>query len=201
MFLDREEAGNRLAEALIEYKGKNMIVLALPRGGVPVGKRIAHALGCPLDTIVARKVGMPGNPEYAIGAIAPHDVLIMEKDVPGVERFVEEEKQEMRRRMLKYKSGSYTRGVKPEIVIVVDDGVATGKTARAALRAARAMYPVAQIVFATPVGAPDSLEEIGREARVVCLETPQNFLSVGQWYESFPQLDDAEVMQFLETNS
>lgn len=201
MFLDRDEAGNRLAEALIEYKGKNTIVLALPRGGVPVGKRIAHALGCPLDTIIARKVGMPGSPEYAIGAIAPHGVLILDEDVPGVERIVEEEKQEMRRRMQKYKSGSYTRGVKPEIVIVVDDGVATGKTARAALRAARSMYPTAQIVFATPVGASESLKEIGREARVVCLETPQNFLSVGQWYEAFPQLDDTEVMRFLKTNS
>lgn len=198
MFKNRIEAGKRLAEALAEYKGTNAIVLALPRGGVPVGYEIARALKCPLDTIVARKVGAPGDPEYALGAIAPRGAHIIEGSVPGIERIVEEETIEMRRRMKSYKSGSYVRGVEPETVILVDDGVATGKTARAALRSVRSLYKKAALIFAVPVGAPEAIADIRREAVVVSLEEPEDFIAVGQWYEHFPQLSDAEVKEFLE---
>src|SRR3989344_6045341 len=131
MFANREETGKKLAEALLEYKDNKVIVLALPRGGVPVGYEIARALGCALDTIVARKVGAPGNPEYAVGAIAP-GVRFVDESVRGIESIIADETEEMKRRMEKYKSGSYARSTKPDVAIVVDDGVATGKTAVAA---------------------------------------------------------------------
>lgn len=199
MFQDRSDAGKKLAEALLKYKGKNTLVLALPRGGVEVGYEVAKFLGAPLDTIVARKVGAPGNPEYAVGAIAPGGVRIIDESVHGIESVIEDETREMHRRMEKYKSGSYTRGMKPETVIVVDDGVATGKTACAALRFAQAEYPKAKLIFAAPVGAPDSLLRIKREAdEVVCLEAPAEFIAVGEWYGHFPQLQDGEVIEYLE---
>ncbi|OGG76677.1 hypothetical protein A3B35_00340 [Candidatus Kaiserbacteria bacterium RIFCSPLOWO2_01_FULL_54_24] len=199
MFVDRSQAGQKLAGALVGYKGKKALVLALPRGGVPVGYEIAKVLHCPLDTVVARKVGAPGNPEYAVGAIAPGGVRILEESVYGIEKVIEEETKEMGRRMKKYRSGSYARGVRPEVVILVDDGVATGKTASAALAYARAAYPKAKLVFAAPVGAQDSLARIKREAdEVVLLEIPPEFMAVGEWYVSFPQLRDEEVVEYLE---
>jgi len=198
MFANREEAGKKLAEALLEYKDKKVIVLALPRGGVPVGYEIARALGCALDTIVARKVGAPGNPEYAVGAIAP-GVRFVDESVRGIESIIADETEEMKRRMEKYKSGSYARSTKPDVAIVVDDGVATGKTAVAALRYARAAYPKARLVFAAPVGPPDAVALLRREAdEVVFLEAPAEFMAVGEWYASFPQLKDEEVIRYLE---
>ncbi len=197
IFADRREAGQRLANALAGHKGEKCLVLALPRGGVPVGFEIAKALRCPLDTIVARKIGAPGNPEFAVGAIAPGAVLL---DVPraGLEETIREEEIEMKRRMEKYKSDSYSEGLKPSVVIVVDDGVATGRTARAALMATRKKYPDSKLVFAAPVGAPDSVVELEKYTdEVVCLETPPYFSAVGEWYEHFDQTTDEEVIDCL----
>ena len=210
MFKDRAEAGKKLAEALrraqgkalTQYKGKKVLVLALPRGGVPVGYEIAKVLGAPLDTIVARKVGAPDNPEYAVGAIAPGGILVIDEPVVGIESVIAEETKEMERRMEKYKSGTYAKGAKPETVIIVDDGVATGKTALAAIRSARAAYPKAKVVFAAPVGALDAVARITQEAdKVICLETPEEFMAVGEWYGSFPQLSDEAVVWYLEKAS
>ena len=207
MFKDRSDAGRKLAEALFTYKDKKILVLALPRGGVPVGYEIARALRCPLDTIVARKVGAPDNPEYAVGAIAPslpgeESVLVIDEPVSGIESVIAEETKEMERRMEKYKSGTYAKGAKPETVIIVDDGVATGKTALAAIRSARAAYPQAKIIFSAPVGAPDAVARITQEAdKVICLETPEEFMAVGEWYGSFPQLSDEAVIWYLEKAS
>ena len=204
MFKDRSDAGRKLAEALFVYKDKKVLVLALPRGGVPVGYEIARALRCPFDTIVARKVGAPDNPEYAVGAIAPglpgeESVLVIDEPVVGIESVIAEETKEMERRMEKYKSGTYAKGAKPETVIIVDDGVATGKTALAAIRSARAAYPKAKVIFAAPVGAPDAVARITQEAdKVICLETPEEFMAVGEWYGSFPQLSDEAVIWYLE---
>jgi len=199
MFKDRSDAGKKLAEALVAYKDKKVLVLALPRGGVPVGYEIARALRCPLDTIVARKVGAPDNPEYAVGAIAPGGVLVIDEPVGGIESVIAEETKEMERRMEKYKSGSYAGNVKPETIIIVDDGVATGKTALAAIRSALAANPKAKVIFAAPVGAPDAVARITQEAdKVICLETPEEFMAVGEWYGSFPQLSDEAVIWYLE---
>lgn len=199
MFKDREDAGRKLAERLLVYRDKKSVVLALPRGGVAVGYEVAKALHAPLDTIVARKIGAPGNPEYAIGAIAPGGVRIMDDSVWGVESIVSEELREMERRQRKYKSGFYVGDLLPDAIIVVDDGVATGKTACAALASAAAAYPGAIRIFAAPVAAPDSLEEIKRYAdEVVVLEAPPEFMAVGEWYAFFPQLTDEEVIEYLE---
>src|SRR3989344_4568387 len=202
MFKDRSDAGKKLAEALVAYKDKKVLVLALPRGGVPVGYEIARALRCPLDTIVARKVGAPDNPEYAVGAIAPGGVLVIDEPVGGIESVIAEETKEMERRMEKYKSGSYAGNVKAETIIIVDDGVATGKTALAAIRSALAANPKAKVIFAAPVGAPDAVARITQEAdKVICLETPEEFMAVGEWYGSFPQLSDEAVVWYLEKAS
>ena len=207
MFKDRSDAGRKLAEALFVYKDKKVLVLALPRGGVPVGYEIARALRCPFDTIVARKVGAPDNPEYAVGAIAPglpgeESVLVIDEPVVGIESVIAEETKEMERRMEKYKSGSYAGNVKPETIIIVDDGVATGKTALAAIRSALAANPKAKVIFAAPVGAPDAVARITQEAdKVICLETPEEFMAVGEWYGSFPQLSDEAVVWYLEKAS
>ena len=198
MFANRADAGKKLSEVLTKYKGITTLILALPRGGVPVGFEIAKVLDCALDTIVARKIGMPGNPEFAVGAIAPDIVLL---DIPraGLEEIIREEKMEMRRRIEKYKSGSYSESLKPAVIIVVDDGIATGKTARVALMAARKKYPDSKLVFAAPVGAPDSVAQLREYADdVVCLETPSDFGAVGEWYEQFDQTTDKEVIELLE---
>ena len=210
MFRDRKEAGGKLADALREHVGGKTLVLALPRGGVPVAFEIARMLDAPLDTIVARKIGSPDNPEYALGAIAPGDIVVL--DVPpayrdehgagrreGLERIIRDEEQEMQRRVEKYKSGSYSRGVEPQTVIVVDDGIATGKTARAALTAARASYREAKLVFAAPVGAPDAIDELRNYTdEVFCLYAPPEFSAVGEWYKHFDQTTDEEVTGLLE---
>ena len=202
MFRDRKDAGQKLAEALVDYKGKDSLVLALPRGGVPVGFEIAKVLECTIDTIVVRKIGAPGNPEYALGAIAPRGVVLLDASREGLEEVIHGEEKELRRRIEKYKSGSYSGKVKPAVVFVVDDGVATGRTAHAALLAARAMYPNAELVFAVPVGALDSVRELQRYAdKVVCLDTPSDFAAVGQWYERFDQTTDEEVVVCLEAAS
>jgi len=198
MFEDRREAGRKLAATLSEYAGKNTLVLALPRGGVEVAFEVAKALGAPLDTIVARKIGMPGAPEYAVGAIAPGEVRVVEHEVPGIDAVIARESEEIRRRMRVYKSGSYSGKEKPDTILLVDDGVATGQTALAALVSLRAAHPSAQLVFAVPVGAPDALQRIAQHADgVVALEAPQEFRAVGEWYRSFPQLNDKEVIGYL----
>ena len=198
MFEDRREAGRKLAATLSEYAGKNTLVLALPRGGVEVAFEVAKALSAPLDTIVARKIGMPGAPEYAVGAIAPGEVRVIEHKVPGIDTVIAREAEEMRRRMRVYASGSYSGKEKPDTILLVDDGVATGQTALAALASLRAAHPSAQLVFAVPVGAPDALQRIARHADgVVALEAPQEFRAVGEWYRSFPQLNDKEVIGYL----
>ena len=199
MFIDRQEAGKKLAIALAEYKRERCLVLALPRGGVPVGFEIAQVFGCPLDTIVARKIGTPENPEFALGALAPGNIVLLDVPREGLEEIIWEEEQEMKRRMEKYKSGSYSEGAKPDVVIIVDDGVATGQTARAGLLSARASYPSAKLIFAAPVGSPDSISELWKYAdNVVCLEMPPNFSAVGEWYEHFDQTTDDEVIEYLE---
>ena len=205
-FKDRTDAGRQLAEKLLEYKKDNPIVFALPRGGVPVGYEGAKALGASLDTIVARNIGAPSNPEFGVGAIAPGDVLVLDVKTMrslGLEQedlqdIVRKETEELERRIIQYRSGEWKKDVLFDTVIVVDDGLATGVTARAALQSARIIYKPKKLIFASPVCARDSLESLKSLADgIVCVSEPENLMAIGEWYQNFPQTSDEEVLYYL----
>lgn len=204
IFADRIDAGERLAEALAHLAGSECVVLAIPRGGVIVGEVVARALGAPLDVVVPRKIGAPGNPELAIGAVAP-GIRVLDPRMVGalgvtdryLEREIAEQEAEIERRQHAYRGGRPPQPVEGRVAIVVDDGVATGSTAVAALRWARARG-AERVVLAVPVAPPQSLERLGAEAdEVVVLETPQPFLAVGEWYRNFDQTTDEQVVSAL----
>lgn len=204
LFKDRNEAGKLLATKLLSYKSDRTVVLALPRGGVPVAFEVAQALRAPLDTVVVRKIGMPGDPEFGIGAIAPGDTLFLDDTAAslGIEEneladVIAREKKELARRIKAYESGSYSKGVEPRTIILVDDGVATGGTALAAIRYVKAKWPRAHAVFAAPICAHDTAQRLRRETGVVCLHETDDLIAIGMWYEDFPQTSDAEVIVLL----
>jgi len=204
-FTDRRQAGQVLAEKLEPYRGReNLIVLALPRGGVAVGFEVAHALQAPLDVFVVRKLGFPGHEEYAMGAIASGGVRVMNPS-PGrrvsaevLAAVVAREQNELTRRELLYRDGKPAVGIRGCTVIVVDDGLATGATMRAAVTAIRQQRPE-HLVVAVPVGAEETCRQLRDEAdEVVCAATPRPFRAVGEWYRDFPQASDDEVRQLLD---
>jgi putative phosphoribosyl transferase len=207
MFPDRAAAGAALAR---ELEGRTLasplLVLALPRGGVPVAHEVARVLDAPLDVMLVRKVGMPGQPELAIGAVASGGIVVhepgIEKDFPGLaesfDRIAAEECHELERRERVYRGGLAPLDLKGKTVILVDDGLATGSTMLAAVRAARA-GGAAAIVVAAPVASPQAAELVRAEADdVVILQTPAMLFAIGEWYEDFAQLEDAEVCRLLE---
>jgi predicted phosphoribosyltransferase len=205
-FIDRAEAGRQLAEWLRHYAERpDAIVLALPRGGVPVGYEVAHALDLPLDVFLVRKLGVPGRPELAMGAIASGGVLVLNPDVvvalriPAqvIDGVAAREKPELERRARDYRNGRSEPDVRGRTVILVDDGLATGSTMRAAVAAVR-RRGAARIVVAVPVGAPEACAEFRLEVdEFVCLLTPEWFAAVGEWYEDFSQTTDDEVRNLL----
>jgi predicted phosphoribosyltransferase len=204
IFADRIDAGERLAKSLTHLAGSECVVLAIPRGGVIVGEVIARELGAPLDVVVPRKIGAPGNPELAIGAVAP-GIRVLDPRMVGalgvtdryLEREIAEQEAEIERRQRAYRGGRPPQPVEGRVAIVVDDGVATGSTAVAALRWARARG-AERVVLAVPVAPPQSLERLRAEAEeVVVLETPQPFLAVGEWYRDFDQTTDEQVVEAL----
>ena len=206
IFKDRTDAGRQLAEKLLEYKQDNPIVLALPRGGVPVGYEVARRLDAPLDTVVARKIGMPGNPEVGVGAVAPNNVLVLDTETlhslglerRGLDPSIKQEKREMERRIVRYKSGEWIKKTPTGTIIMVDDGLATGVTARAACESAKMSYKPKKLIFASPVCARSSLESLKPYAdRIVCVSEPENLMAIGEWYENFPQTSDEEVLYYL----
>jgi predicted phosphoribosyltransferase len=206
-FRDRAEAGRQLAERLIEYAGRDdVLVLALPRGGVPVGYEVARALGAPLDVFVVRKLGVPGHEELAMGAIASGGALVLNEDVIQalkppfrvVQAVAARELQELARRERAYRGDRPALDVRGRIVILVDDGLATGSTMRAAVAALRRLGPDL-IVAAVPTAAPSACAELGLEADVcICCITPDPFYAVGTWYEDFSQTTDEEVRDLLQ---
>ena len=204
MFKNRQEAGQRLAQALQKYKNAaDTIVLALPRGGVVVGFEIAQALNLPLDIIVPRKIGAPGNPEYAIGAITETgEAILNEKEVESVDRAwlkraMEEEKKEALRRRTAYRAGPPAE-LQGKTAIIVDDGIATGYTMRAAVASVKARLS-AKIIVAVPHGAADSIAQLRQLVdEVVCLCTPAMYWAVGAHYEEFPQTSDEEVIELIK---
>jgi putative phosphoribosyl transferase len=205
-FRDRIEAGRLLAEKLRVYASyPNVIVLALPRGGVPVGYEVAHALGAPLDIFLVRKLGVPGYQELAMGAVASGGVRVLNDDVvhglriPGyvIDAVAAWEQQELARRERVYRDDRLEPNVKGRTVILVDDGLATGSTMQAAIQALRHHEP-ARIVMAVPAAPPDTCQEMRAQADdVVCAITPEPFYSVGLWYKDFSQTTDEEVRELL----
>lgn len=204
IFENRVEAGRRLAARLEKYRSPDTIVLAIPRGGVVVGCEVATALGVPLDVIIPRKIGAPGQPELAIGAIGD-DVSVLDKrlvEYLGVsEGYIQEEierqKREIERRWRLYRGDRPFPDVKGKMVILVDDGMATGSTTMAAARALRKKNP-GKLVLAVPVAPPESVARLRPEVdELVVLETPEPFFSVGSWYAEFEQTTDEEVIDLL----
>ena len=205
-FRDRVDAGRALAAGLSAYAGRDdVLVLALPRGGVPVGFEVARALGAPLDVYIVRKLGVPGHEELAMGAIASGGVRVLNDSVVQGLRIPESvidavaarERAEMERREREYRGGRPAPDVRGRTVILVDDGLATGATMRAAAQALRQQGP-ARVVIAVPVSAPESCEEFREQVdEIVCTRTPQPFYGVGMWYEDFSQTTDAEVRDLL----
>jgi putative phosphoribosyl transferase len=205
-FADRREAGRALGEALIDFAGRDdVVVLALPRGGVPVGYEVARRLGVPLDIFLVRKLGVPGHEEYAMGAIASGGVRVDNPEVtrhldisPEVMQEVEaRERAELARRELAYRADRAPLEVRGKYVILVDDGLATGSTMRAAVEGLRQLAPRAVIV-AVPVASMDACREVARLADgILCARKPEPFRAVGLWYVDFAQTTDDEVRTLL----
>jgi len=207
-FRDRVEAGQHLGAVLARKLGKqeDIIVLALPRGGVPVAAEVAKALDAPLDVFIVRKLGVPGHEELAMGAIASGGVRVLNRDVlsyvplpqKAIDAVAEREQQELQRREREYRGSRPPLDVRNKTVIVVDDGLATGSTMRAAVEALKKMGPRA-IIVAVPVAAPQTCDEFRNEGvDIVCLRTPEPFQAVGLWYEDFSQTTDEEVHELLQ---
>lgn len=209
-FENRAGAGRVLATMLGAYAGQpEAIVLALPRGGVPVGFEVAVTLGLPLDVFLVRKLGVPGHEELAMGAIATGGIRVLNDDVVTplgidvgtIDRVAASEQRELERREIAYRDGRAVPDVRGRTVILVDDGLATGSTMLVAIRALRMQDP-ARIVVAVPTAAPPVCREIGGEAdEIICAMTPEPFYAVGLWYDDFSETTDAEVRDLLRKAS
>ncbi len=207
LFRDRAEAGKFLAPRLREFANRSdVLVLALPRGGVPVAYEVARALNAPLDVFVVRKLGAPWQPELAMGAIASGGMLVVNREVVNglgisqgeIDRVAEAERRELEARERSYRGNRPPLEVQGRVVILADDGLATGSSMRAAAHAIEAHHP-ARLVIAVPVAASQTCDELRTEGHeVICAATPEPFLAVGQWYREFSQTTDDEVRDLLE---
>ncbi|MFD3533662.1 phosphoribosyltransferase [Streptomyces sp. NPDC058664] len=208
-FHDHRQAGQELAARLVDRAGEgdfvDPVVLALPRGGVPVAAEVARALGTTMDVLVARKIGMPDRPEVGVGAVAGEDPPVFDEEILAMLGMSEDEfasevarqRTELHRREDLYRQGRPAPATAGRTVVLVDDGLATGVTARAALRRLRGTHP-ARLILAVPVCSPEAHAAMLREAdEVFCLHRPDSFRSVGQWYEEFPQITDGQVISTL----
>ncbi|SHL07237.1 Predicted phosphoribosyltransferase [Pseudonocardia thermophila] len=206
LFIDRADAGRRLADVLGGFAGEDLVVLGLPRGGVAVAYEVARALDAPLDVVLVRKVGVPRAPELAMGAVGEHGVVVRNEDVlsaAGIDEAVFElgvrvAQEQVERRARAFRGDRPAPDLTGRTVLLVDDGIATGATARAACRIVRAQQP-ARLVLATPVAAPAALAALRAEAdEVVCLAAPRHFGAVGQFYVDFTATADEEVADLLQ---
>jgi putative phosphoribosyl transferase len=207
---NRRDAGAELATHLDQFRGRSdVVILAIPRGGVPVGYEVARALDAPLDVFLVRKLGLPGHPELAMGAIASDGVRVLNDDVVSrygisdttIEDVARDEQAELERRERAYRNGRPRADLRRRVVVLVDDGLATGSTMKAAVAAVPAQGP-SRIVVAVPVGSPETCREIAELAdEIVCACAPDRFAAVGQWYLDFSQTSDEEVREFLHRAS
>jgi predicted phosphoribosyltransferase len=210
MFQNRNEAGSRLAARLFHYKNRlDVTVLALPRGGVVIGDEVARSLNTPLDVLIVRKLGFPGQPELAVGAVAETGTVVLNEDIIAAARISEDflkreiahQKEEITRRVSLYRSGKGLPGLDGTTAILVDDGVATGATIKAAISALKDQG-VAKLVVALPVGPPETVGVLRRMVDdVICLETPSPFMAVGAHYLDFTQVSDDEVVNLLRKSA
>lgn len=205
-FMDRQDAGERLAARLGRYAGTNPVVLALPRGGVPVAAEVALRLGGTLDVLVVRKLGAPFQPELGLGALAEGGVRYVDHALcrslgvsdEEIDEIAAREAEEIERRVVAYRGGRALPDLAGRVVIVIDDGVATGGTARAAIAAVRAQRP-ARVIFAVPVAAAQTAIELRREVdELVAVQAPEDLYAIGLWYADFRQVDDATVRRILD---
>ena len=206
VFGDRREAGRELARLLpASLRSDDVVVLALPRGGVPVAFEIARALGAPLDVFLVRKLGTPGHPELAMGAIASGGIRVLNDEVVDylnipsdlIDAVARREQSELERREAAYRQGRAMPSLRNRTVILVDDGLATGSTMKAAVAAVKHEQPT-RVIVAVPVGAPETCRELGKNAdEVICARMPESFSAVGQWYRDFTQTTDEEVKALL----
>ena len=209
-FADRREAGVELAAALQQYAGRDdVVILALPRGGVPVAFEVAKALDAPLDIFLVRKLGMPGYPELGMGAIASGGVRVLNEEVVkwyqipqwAIDDVAREEQRELERREREYRRGRPMTELRDHVVILVDDGLATGSTMKAAVEAVRQHKPK-RIIVGVPVGAPSTCAQFASVTdETICARTPEPFNAVGQWYRDFSQTTDEEVRELLDRHA
>ncbi|MEW6188800.1 MAG: phosphoribosyltransferase [Actinomycetota bacterium] len=209
VFTDRREAGRELTQRLIHYKQQDVVVVAIPRGGVIVASEVAKGLNAPLDLVIPRKIGAPGNPELAIGAVAGKGKVMLNEELKEALRvpdeYVEEEVnkqiEEINRRRKKYLGNKPAKSLQDKVVILVDDGLATGYTALAAISAIREEKP-RRMVLAVPVAPRDTFERLkGEVDEIICLDLPEFFYAVGQFYLDFSQTTDEEVIEILKENA
>ena len=207
VFADRDEAGRRLADRLADYRGKDAIVLAIPRGGVAVAARVAEALEARLDVVVSRKIEAPGEPEFAIGAVAQDGEIILDKQAAeslgaGKEYLdgqIAKKRKEVEERLAKFRGEKAYPEIEGKVVLIVDDGIATGSSVEAAVMYVKKRKPK-EIVVAVPVAPADTVETLSSDGvKVVALETPQTFLAIGEFYQNFDQLADEEVRRILDS--
>ncbi len=208
VFQNRQEAGKKLAGKLYQYRRENPYVLAMPRGGVPVGFKVAEVLYAPLSVIVVRKIGLSGNPEYGIGTIAEGGVKVLDTttikvlgiDEKELKDAIGLEEEELKRRVKTYRGGKPLPNLMGKTAILVDDGMATGITAKAAIESVKKLNPK-KIVLATPICALDTALNLKNLVdEMICLVTPFDFMAVGAWYKNFKQISDKEVVDLLRSN-
>jgi putative phosphoribosyl transferase len=206
LFRDRVEAGRKLAAELMKFKGEDVVVLGIPRGGVVVANEVAKALGAPLDIIVTRKIAAPGQPEYALGAVTQEGEVIMDRlaaeSLGASPAYLEEEvrtkQAEVRERVGSFRGNAPYPPLAGKTVVIVDDGIATGSSVEAAVVSVKRRNPKS-IVVAVPVAPSDSVERLMKEGiEVVCLEKPWGFLAIGEFYRDFGQVEESEVRRILE---
>lgn len=206
LFKDRVEAGKKLAQALLHLRGKNLVVLGIPRGGVIVAREVAAALGAPLDVVITRKIEAPGEPEYALGAVTQDGDVIIDRQAAEalgatpsyLDDQIRTKKEEVKDRLRMLRGDAAPPGLEGKVVVIVDDGIATGSSVGAAVMSVRKRGPE-EIIVAVPVAPRDAVQSLSEDGtKVLCLETPENFLAIGEFYGDFEQVEDMDVRRALE---